>query len=153
MVRALWESPLGMVVMEGDGQALVRLDFAGEGREVFGLGDCPVLQKCATQLEEYFAGRRKVFDIPIRLEGTPFRLEVWAELLEIGYGSTCSYKDVAQQLGKPTASRAVGGANNKNPISIIVPCHRVIGKDGGLTGYGGGLWRKEWLLDHEKKFS
>ncbi len=104
----------------------------------------------ADQLAEYFAGSRTEFDLPLAPRGTPFQLAVWAELTRIPYGVTASYGEVAAALGKSLlASRAVGLANGRNPISIIVPCHRVIGADGSLTGYGGGLDRKEWLLRHE----
>jgi methylated-DNA-[protein]-cysteine S-methyltransferase len=104
----------------------------------------------AAQLAEYFAGERTVFDLPLAPEGTRFQLAVWAELTRIPHGKTVSYGDIATRLGKSTvASRAVGLANGRNPISIIVPCHRVIGADGSLTGYGWGLDRKEWLLRHE----
>jgi methylated-DNA-[protein]-cysteine S-methyltransferase len=104
----------------------------------------------ATQLAEYFDGARREFDLPLAPHGTPFQLAVWAELAGIPYGQTVSYGEVAAALGKsPVASRAVGLANGRNPISIILPCHRVIGADGSLTGYGWGVDRKEWLLRHE----
>jgi len=101
------------------------------------------------QLEEYFAGTRSEFDLPLSPRGTPFQLKVWMALRSIPPGETTSYGAMAEMIGKPTASRAVGAANGKNPISIIVPCHRVIGANGTLTGYGGGLERKAWLLNHE----
>jgi len=101
------------------------------------------------QLERYFAGERVEFDIPLSLEGTPFQRRAWAALREIPYGETISYGEQAARLGSPGASRAVGLANGRNPIAIVVPCHRVIGADGRLTGYGGGLERKAWLLRHE----
>jgi methylated-DNA-[protein]-cysteine S-methyltransferase len=103
----------------------------------------------ARQLEQYFDGERTTFDIPLRMQGGPFEREVWAELLRIPYGETASYGEIARRVGKPHASRAVGAANGRNPIAIIVPCHRVIGSDGALTGYGGGLERKRALLDLE----
>ncbi|MDA0352180.1 MAG: methylated-DNA--[protein]-cysteine S-methyltransferase [Chloroflexi bacterium] len=101
------------------------------------------------QLEEYFAGTRVEFDLPLAPRGTPFQLGVWAALRTIPPGETTSYGAIAEAIGKPSASRAVGAANGKNPISIVVPCHRVIGANGTLTGYGGGLPRKAWLLNHE----
>lgn len=107
----------------------------------------------ATQLSEYFAGKRKSFDLPLEALGTEFRKKVWAALTEIPYGETRSYKDIAESIGNPKACRAVGGANNKNPISIIIPCHRVIGAGGSLVGYGGGLDNKTLLLDLERKNS
>ncbi len=101
------------------------------------------------QLSEYFAGSRRTFELPLRLQGTAFQQTVWRRLTEIPYGDTWSYGQLAARIGKPGASRAVGLANGRNPIAILVPCHRVIGADGSLTGYGGGLERKQWLLAHE----
>ena len=102
------------------------------------------------QLEAYFAGSRQTFDVPLALAGTDFQRRVWEGLLEIPYGHTMSYGELARRVGRPGASRAVGLANGRNPVAIIVPCHRVIGANGTLTGYGGGLDRKVWLLDHER---
>jgi methylated-DNA-[protein]-cysteine S-methyltransferase len=101
------------------------------------------------QLTAYFSGQRTQFELPLRLQGTPFQQRVWAALQTIPYGETLSYGELAQQIGQPTASRAVGLANGRNPVSIVVPCHRVIGANGKLTGYGGGIERKQWLLNHE----
>jgi methylated-DNA-[protein]-cysteine S-methyltransferase len=101
------------------------------------------------QLDQYFSGKRRQFDLPLAFEGTPFQLRVWNTLLRIGFGETWSYGKLAREIGQPNASRAVGTANGRNPLSIIVPCHRVIGADGSLTGYGGGEQRKRWLLEHE----
>jgi methylated-DNA-[protein]-cysteine S-methyltransferase len=103
------------------------------------------------QLDQYFAGKRRVFELQLAAEGTPFQRRVWAALSTIPFGQTVSYGDIARQIGQPTAVRAVGAANGRNPIGIIVPCHRVIGADGSLTGYAGGEDRKRWLLDHEKR--
>jgi methylated-DNA-[protein]-cysteine S-methyltransferase len=107
------------------------------------------LADCVHQLDEYFARQRKSFDLKLDLRGTDFQKRVWRELLEIPFGKTVSYLDVAVALGDKKSIRAVGHANGQNPIVVIVPCHRVIGSDGSLTGYGGGLWRKEWLLNFE----
>jgi methylated-DNA-[protein]-cysteine S-methyltransferase len=109
----------------------------------------PILEAAATQLTEYFAGNRTSFDLPLAPEGTEFQRRVWSELRTIPFGETVSYLDIARSLGDTNAIRAVGAANGKNPIAIVVPCHRVIGSDGKLTGYAGGLWRKEWLLRYE----
>lgn len=109
-----------------------------------------LLQEAKEQLEEYFDGKRREFDLPISLHGTDFQKKVWNVLRSIPYGETLSYGEVALRIGNPKASRAVGGANNKNPVMIIVPCHRVIGADGSLTGFGGGLPAKEYLLALEK---
>lgn len=110
----------------------------------------PPLENCIQQLDEYFHHKRQKFDLPLMPQGTSFQKLVWEKLLEIPYGRTSSYLDIAKQIGNPKAIRAVGGANGKNPIAIIIPCHRVIGASGKLIGYGGGLWRKEWLLKHEQ---
>jgi methylated-DNA-[protein]-cysteine S-methyltransferase len=146
-------SPIGRLLLLGDGHALTGLwmldadrhpaSFAGRG-----LTSSPeAFREVAAQLEAYFAGDLKEFTVPLAPSGTSFQLAVWTELTKIPYGSTVSYGDIARALGKrPVAARAVGLANGANPISVIVPCHRVIGSDGSLTGYGGGLERKELLL-------
>ena len=111
-----------------------------------------VLDKALKQMNEYFSGERKKFDLPLYFEGTEFQKSVWNELRKIPYGTTVSYKDIAEGIKNEKAVRAVGNANNKNKIMIIVPCHRVIGKNGKLVGFAGGLDKKEFLLEHEKKF-
>jgi methylated-DNA-[protein]-cysteine S-methyltransferase len=115
--------------------------------------DAAVFAEADRQLGEYFDGRRHEFDLPLALGGTPFQRVVWAALLGIGYGETVSYGQLADQIGRPSAARAVGLANGRNPVSIIVPCHRVVGSDGSLTGYGGGLDNKRRLLDLEQRVS
>jgi len=112
-------------------------------------GDNPILQLARRQLDEYFAGTRTSFDLPLDAEGTAFERRVWDLLRVIPYGTTTSYGELARRLGEPKDARAVGAANGKNPIPIVVPCHRVIGANGDLTGFGGGLERKRWLLEHE----
>ncbi|MGL4687487.1 MAG: methylated-DNA--[protein]-cysteine S-methyltransferase [Fusobacteriaceae bacterium] len=112
-----------------------------------------ILEKLIYQLDEYFLGKRKEFNLNYEIQGTEFQNKVWNSLKKITYGETCSYKDIAIDIKNENASRAVGNANNKNPLSIIIPCHRVIGANKSLTGYAGGLHIKEWLLNHEKKFS
>lgn len=112
--------------------------------------DHPVLVEARRQLEEYFAGDRLDFDLPLDPVGTPFQMQVWQTLRGIPYGSTISYGEQAKRLGDPNKARAVGAANGRNPISIVVPCHRVVGANGSLTGFGGGLDAKAWLLDHER---
>jgi methylated-DNA-[protein]-cysteine S-methyltransferase len=109
----------------------------------------PCIAKAAKEIAEYFEQGRREFTCEISLAGTSFQLRVWQQLLNVTYGRTASYKDIAIAVGNPKGVRAVGAANGKNPISLIVPCHRIIGSNGKLTGYGGGLWRKEWLLRHE----
>jgi methylated-DNA-[protein]-cysteine S-methyltransferase len=115
-----------------------------------GDADAAMFEEAARQLGEYFEGRRQVFDLPLALEGTSFQRVVWKALLGIGYGETVSYGQLADQIGRPSAARAVGLANGRNPVSIIVPCHRVVGSDGSLTGYGGGIDNKRRLLDLEQ---
>jgi methylated-DNA-[protein]-cysteine S-methyltransferase len=144
-------SPIGRLLLTGDGRALTglwMLDADRHSARASGLTSSPAtFAEVASQLEEYFAGDRKEFTVPLAPTGTPFQLAVWTQLTTIPYGSTVSYGDIARALGKRlVASRAVGLANGANPISVIVPCHRVIGSDGSLTGYGGGLDRKELLL-------
>jgi len=149
-----FNSPLGIIEITGDDSSVSGIDFVDENMDDLPENsESPALSKCASQLEEYFSGKRKTFDVPLKLDGTTFQEKVWEALKEIPYGETRSYQDIAIMTGNPRAVRAVGGANNKNPVGVIVPCHRVIGKDGSLTGYGGGLWRKEWLLEHEKNYS
>ena len=158
-MRAVYESKIGSLMIESGvradgGVALKRLDFPSDGlsksfpRTADVSGD-PIIAQCARELDEYFSGTRKTFDLPLMPEGTPFREKVWAELQRIPYGEAISYAELARRTGNPKASRAVGGANHHNPISIIIPCHRVIAADGSLCGYGGEVWRKEWLLRHE----
>lgn len=119
----------------------------------FAEGEHPHFAILERQMDEYFRGVRKEFDIPLHLLGTPFQKSVWEGLLKIPYGETRSYKQQSIFLGNEKAIRAVAGANGENGIAIIIPCHRVIGENGSLTGYGGGLQRKKWLLDHERKYS
>ncbi len=110
------------------------------------------LQQCYEQLDAYFSGKLKEFSLTLDLQGTAFQMKVWEQLREIPYGQTLSYQEIARRIGNPGSVRAVGHANARNPVSIIVPCHRVIGSDGSMTGYAGGIWRKKWLLDHELRY-
>lgn len=141
------DSPIGIVEIGASDSAVTSLVFVEKRRP--GVTSNAVCDEAKRQVVEYFAGERQEFDLSIELTGTDFQQRVWSKLDAIPFGQTVSYGDVARSIGKPTASRAVGAANGRNPISIILPCHRVIGNDGNLTGYGGGLWRKEWLLKHE----
>lgn len=144
---AYYDSPIGLIEIGGTSEGVTSLFFVEERRR--GAVSNAVCDEAVKQMAEYFEGSRHEFDVPIALRGTEFQREVWQGLRSITYGQTVSYGDLARSIGKPSAVRAVGSANGDNPISIIVPCHRVIGSDGGLTGYGGGLERKEWLLKHE----
>lgn len=148
------DSPVGRLLLTGDGTALTGvyfLDAGDRGPADAGLNPSPAaFGEVTAQLAAFFGGELKEFDLPLAPSGTAFQLAVWAELTRIPYGATTSYGDIAKALGKsPVASRAVGAANGRNPIPIIIPCHRVIGADGGLTGYGGGLDRKLTLLKVE----
>jgi methylated-DNA-[protein]-cysteine S-methyltransferase len=146
------DSPIGRLSLYSDGEALTGLYM--EKREPPGEWvpgeDIAVLKSAAQQLKEYFTGARRDFDLPVVLRGTAFQCKVWEHLKSIPCGETWSYGQLAQRIRQPTASRAVGLANGRNPVSIVIPCHRVIGSDGSLTGYGGGLERKQWLLEHER---
>jgi methylated-DNA-[protein]-cysteine S-methyltransferase len=147
-----YNSPLGFMEITASEEAVISIKY-GYDKSRDNIVTCSVIDSCINQLDEYFAGTRQVFDITLKLAGTEFQKNVWYELLKIPYGVTISYKELSHRLDNEKAIRAVGAANGKNPVNIIVPCHRVIGADGSLTGYGGGLWRKKWLLEHEEKFS
>ena len=142
-----YESPIGLIEIGGTTTAVTQLNFVEQQR--LGLEENEVIQETITQLDAYFKGQRQQFDIPLDLTGTHFQQTVWQQLLHVPYGQVASYQDIAHAINKPRAMRAVGAANGQNPVSIVVPCHRIIGSNGRLTGYGGGLWRKEWLLKHE----
>jgi methylated-DNA-[protein]-cysteine S-methyltransferase len=155
-----FESPIGVIVLISDGEALRVLDFVGCEERMQRLlkrhyGERPVLQSRESlaikrRVEAYFAGELTILEaIAVRTAGTPFQEQVWTELRTIAAGETISYGELAKRLGRPNASRAVGLANGSNPVAIVVPCHRVIGSTGALTGYGGGMERKRWLLRHE----
>jgi len=148
------DSPLGPLLVTAEDGAVTRLWMSQQRHQVTEpdaawARDDEAFAELAKQLEAYFAGERTAFDLPLAPAGTPFQREVWTALRTIPYGMTCSYGELAVQIGRPGASRAVGLANGRNPISILIPCHRVIGSTGTLTGYGGGLERKRWLLDLE----
>lgn len=148
-------TPIGPVTLIAEGDELIAVFMeihahAPDPSEYGGRVDSdPLLDETARQLNEYFAGERRDFDLPLHPHGTDFQQQVWRALREIPYGRTWSYGELAQHIGKPSASRAVGLANGRNPISIVIPCHRVIGANGSMTGYGGGIERKRWLLAHE----
>jgi methylated-DNA-[protein]-cysteine S-methyltransferase len=150
-------SPIGPLTVVGEDGALVGLYMEASRRppapEVVGSRSDEGFEDAVRQLDEYFAGHRKEFDLPLRPIGNDFQLAVWDQLTRIPYGETRSYGDLARALGDPGAAQAVGAANGRNPLSIVVPCHRVIGADGSLVGYGGGLPRKRFLLDLEQRSS
>ena len=150
-MTGVFKSPIGNVVVNVTEKGVSEISFSDAKAEYEAKGNA-ILVACLAQLAEYFDGVRAEFSVPLDLNGTPFQLAVWRALLQIPYGETASYGGIAAAIGRPRAVRAVGGANHNNPVSLIVPCHRVIGSDGSLTGYGGGLHRKQWLLDHEAKY-
>ncbi|EJL6393485.1 methylated-DNA--[protein]-cysteine S-methyltransferase [Vibrio navarrensis] len=146
-------SPLGEMTLQANDEGILGIWFTTQTTRPDDLGqedaNHPVLGLALTQLNEYFLGKRTQFDLPIAAKGTAFQMQVWQALTTIPYGETWSYQELANAVGNPKAVRAVGLANGKNPVSIVVPCHRVIGKNGKLTGYAGGIERKQWLLERE----
>lgn len=144
-------SSLGFLILKSDGQSITGISFSEN--DIQEHNSCEVLEKCKQQLELYFSGNNLAFKLPVSPEGTEFQQKVWAELLKIPYGETITYMELAVRLGDPKAIRAVGTANGRNPIAIVIPCHRVIGAGNKLTGYAGGIWRKKLLLELEMKYN
>ena len=149
MKTAFINTPVGILELKGDAEGLASALFKDEENDVVSEKIPKELKDAALQLQEYFEGNRKEFNLKLSLEGTDFQKRVWEELQQIPFGKTTSYQQMANTLGDPKVIRAAASANGKNPISIIIPCHRVIGSDGSLTGYAGGLHRKKWLLEFE----
>lgn len=149
---AYYHSPVGWLEITGTNSGIRSMKYLETEPENQGT-EQKWLQECVRQLDEYFNGTRRIFNLPLELNGTPFQNQVWNELRRIPFGETISYRDLAGKLGNQGAVRAAGHANGQNPVNIIIPCHRVIGSNGQLTGYGGGLWRKEWLHKFEKSLS
>jgi len=141
-------SPIGILKITGSDGGIESILFT-EAIDESQLADHPLAIECGVELNEYFNGERTDFTIPLSPKGTLFQQMVWNELVKIPFGKKRSYNDIATAVGSSKMIRAVGSANARNPIAIVIPCHRVIGSDGSLTGYAGGLWRKEWLLEHE----
>ena len=147
MLEAYYKSPIGNLCIVSNERDIIQINFT---KDYFKMNMIPVqIQNCMQQLDEYFAGKRQKFDIGINPIGTEFQGKVWHDLTKIPYGKTITYLEQARQLGDEKAIRAIASANGKNPIPIIIPCHRVIGTDRSLTGYAGGLLKKQWLLEHE----
>lgn len=146
------DSPLGPVLITADVHCILSV-LVMDSREPIEESETETIHQCKQQLQEYFEGKRKTFDLPLAQEGTPFQQKVWQQLTTIPFGQTITYMQLAKALGDPKSIRAAGTANGKNKLWIIVPCHRVVGTDGRLVGYAGGLHRKKWLLDHEAKMS
>ena len=147
MEIAYIKTPLGTAKISGNDNGIASISILEEGTITKNIPT--VLKEAAKQLHDYFNGKRTYFDFELQPQGTKFQQKVWQALLEIPFGKTCSYMELSKKLGDVKAIRAVASANGKNPLWIVVPCHRVIGTDGSLTGYAGGLWRKKWLLEHE----
>ena len=141
-------TPLGFTEIQGDENGISKIHVMSENVEI-STKIPEELIEAVLQLQDYFDGKRTTFTFPLNPSGTDFQKKVWDELLNIPFGKTCSYLELSKKLGDVKAIRAVASANGKNPLWIVVPCHRVIGTDGSLTGYAGGLWRKKWLLEHE----
>ncbi|GAA3587856.1 methylated-DNA--[protein]-cysteine S-methyltransferase [Flavivirga amylovorans] len=151
METCIIQSPLGYTKINGDNNGISSVIVLNSEEKVTDI--IPIeLEDCARQLKEYFEGKRNQFNLKLNPQGTEFQKKVWELLEQIPYGKTCSYLELSKQLGDVKAIRAVASANGKNPLWIIVPCHRVIGSDGSLTGYAGGLHRKKWLLEHESPY-
>ena len=157
---AYYRSPIGTLYIKSSDDSISDILFNDSSRGVkveekdisFSDDHSSPIRECFQQLDEYFSGKRKTFSFPFQQPGTEFQKEVWAELLNIPFGKRISYQDLSKRIGNVKAIRAVGTTNGKNRICIVVPCHRVIGSNGDLVGYGGDLWRKKWLLEHEAKF-
>ena len=152
MYTTYYQSPVGVMQINGTTDMITSISF----EDALGEPTAAVpalLYECVQQFVEYFAGTRQTFTVPTAQTGTEFQQRVWGELAKISFGETFSYMDVALRLGDKNSIRAVGNANGKNKLNIIIPCHRVIGSNGKLVGYGGGLWRKQWLLEHEAKYA
>jgi methylated-DNA-[protein]-cysteine S-methyltransferase len=148
MESVIIKTPIGFTEIKGDENGISKIYVLDESEELSTIIPNDLIE-VVTQLQEYFIGKRTEFTFKLNPKGTEFQKKVWQELLQIPYGKTCSYLELSKKLGDVKAIRAVASANGKNPLWIVVPCHRVIGTDGSLTGYAGGLWRKKWLLEHE----
>jgi methylated-DNA-[protein]-cysteine S-methyltransferase len=146
-----FESPVGFLILKSDGQSISEISFSDN--DIQEQNSCELLENCKEQLEDYFSGKTNSFNLPLNPEGTEFQYKVWVELQQIPYGETITYMEMAMKLGDAKAIRAVGTANGRNPIAIVIPCHRVIGAGNKLTGYAGGIWRKKALLELEMKYN
>lgn len=150
MYQYAYDFPVGRICIEATDTAVTKIQM-GDTEEHAAVQETALIMETARQLRQYFDGERRQFDLPLQAAGTAFQEKVWQGLQDIPYGETRSYQALAESIGHPKACRAVGGANHHNPIMIVIPCHRVIGKNGSLVGFGGGLDVKAWLLEHERK--
>ncbi len=151
-MKSFLESPIGKILITEEDGFITGVVTVAPDTFLLEESENQAIAKCKSELTEYFEGKRKEFTVPIKLNGTEYRKKVWDALMTVKFGQTATYKDMAVLSGNPNASRAVGGANHNNPVWIIVPCHRIVGANGSLTGYGGGLEAKAWLLEHERRF-
>jgi len=149
MEKTFYLSSIGLLEIRGSEKGIVSISFSANVDNVIENPAC--LRDCVNQLHDYFNGKSKSFNLALDLEGSDFQKKVWNEILKIPFGKTKTYNDIAKKLGDKEAVRAVGNAVGKNPLAIVIPCHRVIGSDGKLVGYAGGIWRKKWLLNFENK--
>ena len=149
MKTAYYRTPVGIAKITEDEGYVIGITVHDDEDMIIEEPQSVLLKTATKQLDEYFAGERKVFGLPLKQSGTDFQQQVWQQLMSIDYGTTISYAQLSNQMKNPLAIRAIASANGKNSLWIVVPCHRVIGSDGSLTGYAGGLWRKQWLLEHE----
>ena len=147
----IFKSPIGNILIEERNKFITAISFIDQDREIR-QSSAPLLKICANQLQEYFTGKRKKFSIPFEQQGTDFQQQVWSEVGKIPFGNLRSYEKVAIKIKNKKIVRAVGNAVGRNKLAIIIPCHRVIGKNGAMTGYAGGLWRKQWLIEHEQYY-
>ena len=152
MFKSFYNSPLGLIAIEAKDSGIDSIQFINESVEMDEIENYHT-KECKRQLNEYFNGKLKRFDLEFNLKGTEFQKLIWTQLQKVLFGETKSYNELAEIIGDIKKVRAVANANAKNPLAIVVPCHRIIGSDGKLTGYAGGLWRKDWLLKHEAEFS
>jgi methylated-DNA-[protein]-cysteine S-methyltransferase len=152
VISTVYESPIGSLVLASNGEALIQVEFEGGKYPLpaHPAGDDKILRQAKRELDAYFAGKLKTFTVPVAPQGTAFQRKAWAALQKIPYGATRTYGQQAKAIGSPSASRAVGAANGRNPIPVVIPCHRVIGSNGSLTGFGGGMERKQFLLELEQ---
>ncbi len=148
---AIYESPLGSLRIFAGEQGISHIQFSGQKELPATVVSNAIVEQCVVELHEYFEGKRTQFNVTLTPVGTPFEEKVWETLIQVPYGETCSYLEIANRMNNPKAIRAIGRANGANPIAIVIPCHRVVGADGSLVGYSGELWRKRWLLDHEAR--
>jgi len=149
MEKTYYLSPIGLIEVKGSEKGISHITFATEVNNI--IENPPCLRECVSQLHDYFSGKRKKFNLALDIEGSDFQKKVWNQLLKVQYGKTQTYHDMAKGIENIKAVRAVGHALGCNPISIVIPCHRIIGSNGKLVGFAGGLWRKSWLLQHENK--